>query len=250
MMQGRAFGRLLRSICALAARALLKGLEFLVGLALGLLESEPSPSRCASSPSPTSTTMRKRTSFQCGEPDGSSTTSDELSKLEVPPQPPRTKLAGPLPASRTSAASSWEMPPQPHTPEFFVLATVDSKSMPATEGSFQVLEPQGISQDAKAEIFERFLRDHKALQHPQPALAAELSMLSLEPSPPDQLASSQEGLNRWQRLVLVARLRRQWSTRGALLRVRKHGPPQKERPAKGFGKHLRKWGHNEVRHYW
>ena len=130
------------------------------------------------------------------------------------------------------------------------MATVDSRSMPATEDSFQVLHPEDISLDAKAEIFERFLRDHRALQHPQPALAAELSMLSLEPTPPDVLTKAQPGLNRWQRLVQVARLRRGWSFRGALLKARKWGAPHKEGPPKGFGKHLGKWGHNEIRHLW
>ena len=114
----------------------------------------------------------------------------------------------------SDSASSWQIPPRPA--EFFDLATLDSESIPAE-----------ADEGANAEVFERFLQDHSRLH------------------------SRTVGLNRWQKLILLARQRREWSMRGQMLKCKQHGMPKNlDGPAKGFGKHLGRWGYNEIRHFW
>ena len=56
---------------------------------------------------------------------------------------------------------------------------------------------------------------------------------------------------RWRRLIVKAQERRKWSTRGQALNYAKHGMPKNlDGPARGFGKHLGRWGWREIASSW
>ena len=55
----------------------------------------------------------------------------------------------------------------------------------------------------------------------------------------------------WRRLVAKAQERRKWSVRGQALNYAKHGMPQHlDGPARGFGKHLGRWGWRDIVSSW
>ena len=57
--------------------------------------------------------------------------------------------------------------------------------------------------------------------------------------------------HRWQRLVSIIQERRRWSMRGMLLNYTRNGIPKRlDGPARGFGKHLGRWGWREIRSSW
>ena len=68
------------------------------------------------------------------------------------------------------------------------------------------------------------------------------------PTPPKP---QREAGARWQALVLEIQQRKRWAVRGHLLNYAKHGCPKNmDRPARGFGKHVGRWGWRAMCHVW
>ena len=59
------------------------------------------------------------------------------------------------------------------------------------------------------------------------------------------------GVNKWQRLVLVAQWkRRSWANMTALKYAKNGMPKNLDGPAKGFGRHLGRWQWREIASHW
>ena len=55
----------------------------------------------------------------------------------------------------------------------------------------------------------------------------------------------------WRRMVAKAQERKAWSAKGHALNYAKNGMPQNlDGPAKGFGKHMGRWGYREIASEW
>ena len=75
-------------------------------------------------------------------------------------------------------------------------------------------------------------------------------LLSLAPNGSPLTPGSQPGFQ-WQRLMAKAQERRKWSARGQALNYAKNGMPKNlDGPARGFGKHLGRWGWREMASRW
>ena len=57
--------------------------------------------------------------------------------------------------------------------------------------------------------------------------------------------------NKWQRLAAVMQRRRRWHAHGQALNYAKNGLPRNlDGPARGFGRHLGRWGWREIASSW
>ena len=251
-MLGRRFGQGMRALCRVGYKLWLWALVFLYDLALGFLwglleRSEPVFSAMVPSESveteaeePARTIIDPVAYFPRGAADHWRRPSSDV----CGPRPvtvTRWRRGRPRPAS---SSSSWEeVPPkaeelwQEVLPENVDLQTVSSMALEASVQRAEIPElklasmPQSptinfeSAVEARAELFERFLRDLSQQGHPCLGQAAEIQLFSLEPAMADSLVGI-SGLNRWQRLVLVARQRRCWSEQGRQRNYQKKGMPK------------------------
>ena len=75
-------------------------------------------------------------------------------------------------------------------------------------------------------------------------------LLSLAPKRITLPPGSQPGFQ-WQRMMAKAQERRKWSARGQALNYAKNGMPKNlDGPARGFGRHLGRWGWREIASSW
>ena len=95
------------------------------------------------------------------------------------------------------------------------------------------------------------------VNHESAAAAAQAEPQQQEPQEPAEepqqvSAGTVHGqLNRWQKLIYRAITNRQWSENGRARNYALNGLPKSvDGPAKGFGKHLGRWGYREINYQW